>query len=368
MAKKLALNKNGVVTKRINMPDLKVVPTTKAGRRLVRLHKLIVGESPKICIVRGGGIGDLLMTTPAAKFIKKQYPHVHLTYAVDFHYLDGALPSVLEGNPYVDKVVHWKSYDEDDFDAVLNLQCPCVAHERPGAKPISRIDLFARHLGIYEMEDKRPVYVGSAEEDAEVDAWLNSRLHYDSSRHKLLVVSPFSSAGGRSFPIERMKETLRYVKQVLPEVKVVVCTHDSDFLKDTYWDSVADAVAHEFKVRKFASLLSFSRLVLCQDSAALHLCGALDISVLALFGSTDPRARVNHYPKAVGYCPGLKLQCFPCWYNYGNCSHSTCWRLIEPKDVAGIMVNMLTQKPVVSEFLSLGEKKPPRNRIRTETL
>lgn len=57
------------------------------------------------------GLGDILYSTPALYGIKKKYPKCRLTYICRY-------PDVLEGNPYVDKVLHFLDYDgtEDLFD------------------------------------------------------------------------------------------------------------------------------------------------------------------------------------------------------------------------------------------------------------
>ncbi len=47
-----------------------------------------------------GGLGDILLTTPAIKALKKKYPH----RKIFIYGLNKAYMEIFENNPYVDKV------------------------------------------------------------------------------------------------------------------------------------------------------------------------------------------------------------------------------------------------------------------------
>lgn len=57
------------------------------------------------------GLGDILYSTPALYGIKKKFPKSTVIYICRF-------PDILDGNPYVDRVLHFLDYDatEDMFD------------------------------------------------------------------------------------------------------------------------------------------------------------------------------------------------------------------------------------------------------------
>ena len=59
-----------------------------------------------ILFVRLSYIGDILHATPAARWIKEQYPDAKLHWIVT--------PELLEGNPYVDKIIPW---ERDEYEA-----------------------------------------------------------------------------------------------------------------------------------------------------------------------------------------------------------------------------------------------------------
>lgn len=377
MTRKLSLTSDGVVGPKANrpmLPKLQVSPSTQHGKRLVRLHKLISGEAPNICIRRGPGIGDLLMATPSIRFVSGQYPDSTITVATDMGYLDGALPAVLKHNPYVQHVVDWDNFSGDDYDVVLDIHCPCIAHEQPLARPVNRIDLFARHLGIATLDDVRPFYTVHPDEADKAMMWLSRNVNLRPG-DSLLVINPFASNKNRSMSPVVMRDALRMIRQQGDsKIKTVVVTHTSDYTEEVSWEAHAHAVARNWSIRDVAALLKYADLLICPDSALLHMAGALDISALALFGPTDARARVNHYPKSVGLWPGQSLHCSPCWYESGRCRHQTCWKMIQVTDISSAALSMLGRNDTVAkgelqrQAADSFKRSQKRGTIKTEVL
>ena len=66
--------------------------------------KKVPKEPRKILIMRSGGIGDVLMSTPLVKAIRKKYPKAKITYFVGNWSKD-----VLKDNPNINEIF---SYDD----------------------------------------------------------------------------------------------------------------------------------------------------------------------------------------------------------------------------------------------------------------
>ena len=93
----MGLNKHGNMPARV----LNVQSKRHNENRKIRLDKLITSDRPIICIKRRlGGIGDVIMTTPLLKAMKKLLPNCHLIYATDIAYSNGALADIINHNPY----------------------------------------------------------------------------------------------------------------------------------------------------------------------------------------------------------------------------------------------------------------------------
>ncbi|MGB0165479.1 MAG: glycosyltransferase family 9 protein, partial [Luteibaculum sp.] len=83
----------------------------------------MAGEEKNILIVRFSSIGDIILTTPIIRCLRKKYPKakIHYLTKASFH-------SVLEANPYLDKVWKWEEVLEnmsrlkaENFNAIVDL-------------------------------------------------------------------------------------------------------------------------------------------------------------------------------------------------------------------------------------------------------
>ena len=66
----------------------------------------------KILIIRFSSIGDVILTTPVVRCLKKQLPGVEIHYVTKI-----SNQSFLQTNPYIDKLI----YLEDDLSVVSKL-------------------------------------------------------------------------------------------------------------------------------------------------------------------------------------------------------------------------------------------------------
>jgi hypothetical protein len=181
-----------------------VTPYSRPSPVLNHMDRVRQGESPKLCITRKqGGIGDVLMTLPTVKGLSKKY-NVKIDYGTDYNYMGGALHKVLEGNPYIGKVMPWRDVDPEAYNCVLDLTCPCVAYEKPLVPPINRIDLFARHIGL-DLEDHNIDYYIKPEEIEWAKDFITT---HNLDIHKRILVNPSSSTTRRDCPRDKMKGAL----------------------------------------------------------------------------------------------------------------------------------------------------------------
>lgn len=321
-----------------------------------KIDQLLKGEMPRLAITRkGGGIGDVLMTLPTVKALSKKYK-VKLDYGTDFDYLYGALPKVLLHNPYIDSVLPWKSLDPDDYHAILDLTCPCVAHEVPMATPINRIDLFARHLGV-------------ALEDTDIDYYITDdertwakRYIYDHrlEPYKLLLVQPSSSTSRRDAPHDKVQRAVGLALANQIDLRTIVLTHSTDN-GIASWNFGNIHRAHDLDVRQIAALMEQCEIVLCPDSSVLHLASALHKKTVTLFGPTDPRARVNYHPKAVAVWPGKELKGYPRWFEgETGGGEFLAWKRLDPDLVAYTLLSVLNNLPLPEsrELVTFGTYNP----------
>lgn len=326
---------------------------TRPSRALKELDRIRSGDTPNICIVRSrGGIGDVLMTTPTVRSIAKKY-NCKVDYATEFSYLDGALVRTMEGNPYVRSLISWTDVDakREEYNAVVNLTCPCVAHEKPLAPPINRIDLFARHAGITLDSPAMDMVLTPNELE-----WAREYVAcHGLDRYRLIMVQPSASNTRRDAPRDKMRDALRHVLSQDKQTRALIITHNSDSVKMD-WRYGETHVLNNLNVRQLAAIMFLCDLVICPDSAILHVASTFQKKCLTLFGPTDPRARVNYHPEAVAIWPGKELRNYPVWYEDPKDGY-LCWKRLDTEVIAGAALAMLDNKPLPPsrDYVTFGE-------------
>jgi len=353
--RKLRPNSRGIIVptrNHINIGAGGVTHYRKPCQALPRIDRIRGGATPEVCVVRKqGGIGDVLMTLPTVRAIAKRYG-IKVDYGTDFEYLEGALPKVLKGNPYINKVIPWRDATGEHYDAVVDLTCPCVTHEKPGAPPINRIDLFARHAGV-KLHEFGIDYQIMPEEEAWAEAYLQQN---NLDRFKLLLIQSSSSSTVRDAPSDKLQRAVAAAMQHDRSLRPVVISHSSDNFKPHKWNFADVHHFVDFDVRHIAAIMQHSTLVICPDSAVLHVAAALQTPTLTIFGPTDPRARVNYHPEAVAIWPGKELNNYPCWYEDPGDGYM-CWKRLEEPLITECILAMITERPLPEsrDIVTFGE-------------
>lgn len=307
-------------------------------KKIHRIRQLQSGAAPKICVVRGEGLGDVIMTTPAISQLRQHFVNqAHITYATNTRYLDGALVKVLQGNPDIDQIIDREDIAESEYDTVLSLHCPAQQHEHPGRPPLNRIDIFAQHLGFQTLDNPVPRYFPTKEE-IQVGA---ETLYSKGARpnDKVIMVNIFSSSKTRSLDERKYKEALIELAQL--GYKMLIVKHATDWATEVMWDNIANtAIIDNADCRTLAGIMVHCDLLFCPDSSLMHLAGALSVPTVAVFGPTDPRARVNHYKNTKAIWHGEQIAACPCWYS--TCpTNFSCLQRVSKDDIVQTCIHQI---------------------------
>jgi len=270
---------------------------SQANNSRLRLDKLLRSTKPVICIKRRlGGIGDVLMTTPLLKAIKQLIPHCHLIYATDLQYSEGALGDIIRHNPYVDEVIPNTEIRESSYDYSVDVTTTGLDRERAGKVPPNRIDMFGEEAGIDISNDPLPVYIVKEEERIRAQEELKQITSGDKNI-QVIAIQVRSNDARRTWPLERMAELAHSLAEE-SNIKVLLfdwgCsvpqwtrTHENMWLMMDR--SFIDT----------AALIEQSDVIICPDSSMLHIAGALNKKIVAIFGPIPPESRINYYTNAV---------------------------------------------------------------------
>lgn len=358
----ITLGSNGVVQfgKRMRPASTKHSARVTPAVKLSRLHKLLKTQRPSICVVRGEGIGDVIMTTPTIHAIKEMFGNVEITYATNTKYLGGALVKTLKHNPDIDVIIERDLIDDLNFDLVVNLQCPAINHEKKGKIPLNRIDLFANHAGV-KLSDPVPRFYVQKEEVEGGEIILQTI----SPKEKVMLVQPFASSKARSGLHTKMKQAVIDLYKD-HGVRSVVLAHSSDGSSDVLWNNVPGSLyVKDLDVRGIAGLMVHCDLVLCPDSSILHVAGALGVPTVSLFGPTPPQSRINYYKNTVALWEGEQIAACPCWYDTCPTGYA-CWDRLQTPDIVSKCVEHLQNTTKVKIVQLLDSIRPMQ--IETEII
>lgn len=281
------------------------------GNTRIRLDRLFRSETPRILIKRRlGGIGDVIMTTPMLRAIKKLIPHCELTYATDTVYSNGALLDAIEHCPYVDVVVQNGTVQDNQYDYSVDVTATGLGRERQGTVPPNRIDMFAEEVGVSIEEDPVPIYMLRPEEIKLGKQEINELIPKWNKKKKLIAIQAKSNDARRTWPLDNMQGLMDSLSDDI-DYEVLFFDWGTGISR---WQSNKDNVhlIMNRTLNETARLINECDVVVCPDSSMLHLAGALNKRIVTIFGPIPHESRINHYPNATAV--QKVLPCSGCWY------------------------------------------------------
>ena len=263
------------------------------------------GGVARVCVIRKvGGIGDVLMCTPALRQLKAEFPELHLTFAIDMHTTGNNVYWELVRNaPFLDSIVDARYVDKSKFDGTVDISAVCLRFERAGLPPINRVDLFGRAIGLRRIRHKRSWYEVTPDEER----WA-SRYR---GEEKLVVLHTASMEEKRCWPIEKYLELVTESESRGLPIRFLVLDFNKKY---RHWDAHSNVIdVSDTGLRQMAAIIAEADLFIGPDSGPMHLAGAVSTKSIVLFGSVPPEARINYYPThAAMVVEGLS--CLGCWY------------------------------------------------------
>jgi ADP-heptose:LPS heptosyltransferase len=296
----------------INISSKRKKPVTNP----LQLDKLLKKETPSILINRRlGGIGDVLMTTPLLKKIKKILPKCILTYATDLIYAQGSLAEIIQHCPVVDQLIASKEAIPQEYDYSVDVTTTGLIKEKIGDIPPNRIDLFAEAVGLSVEEDPVPLYVITKEEKLSASKEIKEKYLLGEERAdlNLIAIQTRSNDARRTWPFEKVKELYTLLSNN-PKNRVLLLDWTGTVSK---WTNLPERVFGFFdrSIADTAAILDQCDVVVAPDSSILHLAGALEKKIVTIFGPIPPQSRVNHYSNASVVLAKQRCPHFPCWYS-----------------------------------------------------
>lgn len=290
---------------------------------------------PRILAIRGGAIGDFLLTLPGLRLLRETFAHCHLEILGYRHIAELAIyGGPAPGNTYADalrnieaaplagffarggdldqswceyfggfqQVVSWLFDPDGIFEA--NVRRAGVKHYVSAHTKISDENhasvQWARGLqalALY-LEDAAAVLVPTDDVKRLADEWLSS--HGFAEAEKWAAIHPGSGSPKKNWPIDRWLELAGQLAGEGARVLMVGGEADHAILA-ALERSLADSsvhVARDLPLPLLGAILSRAGRYIGHDSGISHLAAAVGTPATVIFGPTDPAVWAPKGPNA----------------------------------------------------------------------
>lgn len=331
---------------------------------------------PKILIIRLSSIGDIVLTTPIIRCLKKQLPDAEV------HYLTKASNAIiLNNNPYIDKIHCYsnslsetiKELKKENYTLVIDLHkklrslIVCFRLHKPikAFDPLRIKKWFYVKWKINNMPNKHIVdrYFDTIKSldivnDGEgLDYFLNEEDYISpdalplSFQDGYVAIVVGSRHNTKQMPIDMMIKLCNGI-----EKSIVLLGDKNDRHKAVKIENAVGARVFNgcgaYNLNQTASLIKNSDGVITPDTGLMHIAAALDKNIISVWGNTVPEFGMYPYmskeSKAEVYIFEEKnLSCRPCHkLGYNKCpkKHFRCMRNLDIDKIISITNNWKTNK------------------------
>jgi heptosyltransferase-2 len=177
--------------------------------------------------------------------------------------------------------------------------------------------------------------------DIAARAHLLTQLGLDASARPVACLCPGAEYGpAKRWPVEYFAELARQLQFDGYQVWVIGSSKDqalgADIARQS--DGAAIDLTGRTSLAQAVDLLSSARCVVANDSGLMHVAAALDIPLLALYGSSSPAFTPPLSARA--QVLKLDLPCSPCYERQCPLQHFHCMRQLTPAHVHQALIAM----------------------------
>ncbi|MCX6310933.1 MAG: glycosyltransferase family 9 protein [Bacteroidetes bacterium] len=316
--------------------------------------------SKKILIIRFSSIGDIVLTTPVIRCVKKQLDaEIHFLTKENF-------AGIVSNNPYIDKVITIKSKVSEvkemllaaNYDFVIdlhhNLRSSLVKRllKKPSASfpklnikkwllvnarinrlpkvhIVDRYFLTTKSLGVSNDEIGLDFFIPQAD-DVAISSLPNTH------QNGFIAFTTGTLRATKQLPFKKMIAIIKHCNR-----PVIMLGGKNDFelaekVKNEFGEKVFNACG-KYNLNQSASIIKQSDFVIAHDTGLMHIAAAFHKKIFSVWGNTIPE--FGMYP----YMPGegskiievKNLNCRPCSkLGFDKCprGHFRCMNDIDVKE------------------------------------
>ena len=312
----------------------------------------------RILLITLTNIGDIILTTPVIRTLKKEFPASRLDVIVgpkgrEIFELDPAIFKLIiydKHMPISEKRRLQIKLKKLKYDLVVDLRntvFPILIAPKFRTSTIQKFPKGPLHsklkhlhrlksLGIEISDDSSWIHIPAPD-----DAYVAALLDANNISGSIVAVNPGAMSDIKRWKSEGFTEVADRLSLECG-ASVIFIGAENDRVAVSAVTYRMKGRFHDFtgktNIRQLAALLRRSKLLLTNDSAPLHLGCAVGTKVLAIFGPTDPK---KYGPTGeLDYVINNKLHCAPC--ESATCKYGhECMKLISPEEVFSAAKMML---------------------------
>jgi len=285
----------------------------------------------KYLIIRLGAIGDVVHSTIIAQAIKTKYPQAEIHFLTSMH-----IASLLENNPFIDKVISFNIKHKDNIFYLLKLGFKFYLEKYDAIFSLSNT---TRNIILSRVANPKRIIKRNSNRVHAVDAFYNTALDelsdiekperiifkmndtlIDNIKTKIssypapyFVFSPGgendNARQGRIWADEYWVELGNKIVDKFGGT-IFVCGSKSEAKSHEKFKQIKNAVilSGELSLAESATLYSLADLFVSGDSGPLHIAACFDINIVALYGSMNPSSVAPYGHKNSCIIPAIKCK------------------------------------------------------------
>ncbi len=325
-----------------------------------------VFKAKNILIIRLSSLGDVLLTTPIVRSIKKLNPGTSIDFIVQKEFLE-----VYQNNPHLRNCFSYNKqkrqltesifFSIKNYDLIIDLQNNRRSKEiisdfngvvnRFRKSSLKKILLVKTKINLMKNLPPIPDRYAECAFGLELDEYgleifdKNKNLYKQKSQKNIIGICPGSKHYTKMWNADYFTELANNLLSIGYEVAIIGGSSDK-----TITDKILNSNRYflDFTTKnnllETADNLSKCKLVVCNDSGLMHLASAVQIPLIAIFGSTVREFGFTPYKCTNLVLENNLLNCRPCSHiGKSRCpkKHFKCMLEIKPEFVLNKIEEML---------------------------
>ncbi len=298
----------------------------------------ILPLSSKVLIIRFSSIGDIVLTSPVVRCLKKQLnqPEIHFL-------TKGKHEDLLRGNPYIDHIHLLNSnltelilqLQKENFDYIVdlhhNLRSQFVKRSlRKKSFTLKKLNIEKWLLVQFKINILPKIHIvdrmmhavallGIIDDRCGLDYFIPEGENFDTEtlpeefRKGYVAIVLSSTYYSKRLPAEKHLEFLNLV-----HLPCILIGGKSEVMLARQIEQQAKGkimnLCHQLTINQSASVVKNARLVVSNDTGLMHMAAAFKKKILSVWGSTTPNLGMTPYlPHSASHIQKVDgLSCQPC--------------------------------------------------------